>query len=242
MIRPLYLLLSKWWGDEPLPEEPSPRWPKARLLSTLTWSRYFLVGNVIRAGTLSPVLGYAVSNRLALPLFLLLYPLSVHGALIAIELYKQALIGRLAGSSEDQEYVPEPKYPDLPVVDRGKLRLMPFESVRFYRTMGLEVFRALVTWYVDRAMGGTSHVRYMDRSGRRAAVDFAMETSVAESVHAKGAAINTLVLGVIWEGAPLWIRVWLGVWVFAEWLLVLLQRYMRVRVFEALTKRQGRPK
>lgn len=241
MIRWVYLRLSQWWGDEPIPVNPDECWPKRRLQSSQTWSRYFLVGNLIRAGTISPVVGYLSSIHFWLPLLILVYPLAVHLLLTVVEIYKQALIHRLIPLSDDEDWTPHPKYPDLPNVSRKTLRLLPFESVRLYQLLGMEAFRTLVMWYVSEAMGKARQVRYMDRTGRRAAIDYAMEASTAESVHAKGAALNTVVLALIFSTAPVWINVWLGFWVFAEWCLVLLQRYMRVRVFVALTKRHGRP-
>ena len=240
MIRAVYLLLSQWWGDEPLPGTSDPTWPRARLMSTRTWSRYFIVGNLIRAGTIAPIYGFTLANRQLLGSIILSYPIGIHILLTLIEAYKQRQIAILLRTAEDLPYKPQPKYEDLSVVTRGAFGLLPFESERLYRSLGMEFFRALVTWYASQAMGDHSQVRFMDGRGRRAAVDFAMEASRAESIHAKGAAINTVVLLLIMHRAPIGFIVWLAAWVFAEWWLVLLQRYMRVRVFVAISKRLGK--
>lgn len=239
-MRPLYLLLSRWWGDEPIPTGPSQAWPQDRLRQAQTWSRYFLVGNIIRAGTIAPAFGFASSHGLILVEFILCYPVAVHFTLIAIEIYKQSVLSRLIPQSIECPYEPQPKYPDIQEVSRKELRLLPFESVNFYRAFGMEWFRMLVMWYASQAMGNEKTIRFMDKSGRRAAVDFAMEACTAEAVHAKGAAINTAALAFLYRDAPLWLNLWVGFWVFAEWLLVLLQRYMRVRVYVALSKRLRR--
>jgi len=260
LIEKLYLLICRIWGDEPLPKQPYPAWPQKRILSVRTWSQYFLTGNIIRLGIWMPMLWVALMHGIYAILYIIWFPLLVHVLFVMVELHKLIIIKRTLHQAPEGEWHDRPRrranFKDL---NAKVLGLKGFESVGFYRAIGVYHYHKFVMWYIGKALRGGSP-QYLERTGPRYALDYAMEALHAEKVHAIAATLNTtmtiMILPCWWAlPAPTYVMtemhisttllmeigrgviLWQAYWLFMEWYLVLVQRFIRVRILSALTKK-----
>jgi hypothetical protein len=241
--------------------QPDPAWPQKRLLSVRTWSQYFLTGNIIRIGIYMPTFWLAMVRPEPAVFFVIWFPLLIHVLFITVELYRLLIIKRTLHLAPEGEWHDRPRLrANFKSLNAKVLHLRSFESVRLYRAIGVELYHRFVMWYIGKALRGGSP-QYLERLGPRYALDYAMDSMLAEKVHAAAATLNLTVTLLLlhcwwqWPPTPSPLMVLLGLspdqmtlisriiliyqayWLFMEYYLVMVQRFIRVRILSALAKK-----
>lgn len=172
-----------------------------------------------------------------------------HAMCILAENHKLAVANHLmeTGQFSTIEPIPEPRGVDeMPPMNRY---FMPkrFESPRLYKLMGLDALRKVVNWYIDltqltreeRAAGKKAKQMPSTRAGM---LDYETETRQAEIMHGVAGAINLIPLGALCYAGEWALVAYVSIIILLDLYLVLLQRFHRVRIYAALSRRRpGRP-
>ncbi len=204
-------------------------------------SRYFGAANFARASCYIPqaIAFYLFRYWPGLNYVLILFIL--HGHLVALEGYKRRLCKYwIPKISEDNSPRAEPD-PSLP---KGWFEIKKFESERFYRILGLELFKRFVTMIMSKLTYGFSGKRmiYIPQPNRSNTVAFERATRVSEIVHWSSAVSVLPLVFFSWHGAPLGIAIWSTIIVWGDIMLALLQRYHRSRLWVVLKRIVSRKK
>ena len=121
-----------------------------------------------------------------------------------------------------------------------------WESEKFYRVIGVWKFKQVVTWYVDRTkltadeLKSGKKAQYLAAPSKSESLQFEYDTRVGEGMHLAGFMLNfplfilTLSLGL---HGPAFL---LGFVSVLDFVLVLLQRCHRIRVWRTVSRLRGR--
>lgn len=234
LLRRFYLRIAFWRGEAPLPAGPDPEWPRERIEVQQHWSRYYLVSNLVRGAIYIPFFIFALEAHLTWTLVTVIPLFVLHGLSIILELYKQALMAAAIKGASDEPYH-EPVSLRTEQLTRQTLRLFAFENRNFYKNLGMEMIRKITFLYVW--MSGAAKVsKYLEKSGREQAANFAISTISAEIVHGIGAVFNAILTYQMWRAGQ-WSLSWYAfLWFYMDANLVLLQRYHRVRIWSVLKR------
>jgi len=233
-VRAFYTFLAPPWHRVPSVKELR----NGQHLSAETYrkgirdARYYTGANFLRLLTYIPIFYglQKVGDRLAMSMLIALS--AFHIVSIFAESYKAIVLvcaksmGRVVDDPALLPVPPEPPHPPL----KGYFAPYRFESKKGYQAIAMEWFRVRVAKFVDSLSGGPS----TDRGSRKGLHNFVQDTIAAEKIHWI-AAILSLIMAL-----PFYIHRDVGLAVYASSLvvldlyLVMLQRYHRTRVWDAL--------
>jgi hypothetical protein len=199
-------------------------------------ARYYAGANGLRMLTYVPIcFGYqkyaSVFGWVALAMLS-----AFHVASILTELYKYSLLHiakqwNLVREGLHWPLGPDPESPRT----RGYFAPLRFETKQGYVNIGMEWFRIRVVLFVDGLSGGPAQ----ERGSRKGLFNFTSDTIAAEKIHLIAA---FLCLGLMIPFIPvhateyLW---YIGCLLMLDLYLVMLQRYHRTRVWDALRLERG---
>lgn len=164
----------------------------------------------------------------AAPMILLL---AVHLVFVLNEFYKLSILPMVPA---DPDGIPKEREKAVFSPPRGVHKLLWFENVEFYRALGFERFRKFVVDYVDKLREEKTQFMESNYEGR---VRFEQDTRTAEKIHLVAGILNVpgffrmIIMGAYPLGFLIGILLWL------DFTLVLLQRYHRTRVIRVLDRR-----
>jgi hypothetical protein len=237
-------LLARAFGDRALPPlqstPESHQWTASELDNVRQQARYYFVANLIRGSLYLPVL-YGLAHVQAWWIFGFITALvAFHVICALVEAYRWSASQIIPASMNTVPFekptvalwAPEPSAYFVPKF---------FESDRLYRSLGFEFVRRVVDAYVQKTQLTSEErkegqkVRFLGDNGRQGLLEFEAETRQAEGMHLAAALINVPpILALALNDSP-W--VWWNLPIFAaDFLLVLLQRYHRVRVWKVLNR------
>ena len=236
-VRRVYAQVAGWVHEPLLPatRDVVGSWAQIQLKEAIQKTHYFTVANLARAALYIP---QAIAFGMAKYWQGLLYVAltwAAHLLLVVVERYKKALALHWMSLATPVEPKPERPIPEWP---SGIYRLRKFESEKFYKRIGIELFRSFSTWAISTMTYGFTgqKMTYISQPSRKQALAFERATRVSEAVHI-GSAISVAPLVVFsWIGAPLGIAIWSTIIVYGDVMLALLQRYHRVRVWPVIEK------
>jgi hypothetical protein len=250
-IRAAYLRLAAITGEVPIED--------AATLRSQGWSwrltkepdrqhiidsaRYFVIANWIRLIFYLPVIGTFAWLGQWFGFFLAVLLVIWHIACITVERYKLSLLRLVPKPAPKPQRKPE--HPFLSV--QGKLgeryfRPKRFESPALYQAIGGEVIRKIVLEYTqrtkltpERRARGEKADFLAERSGK-AILEFEYGTRVGEKLHLLALAFNIPILILAWLSNQIWFAAYVSFMVLLDGYLVLLQRYHRTRVWNAVVR------
>jgi len=239
-------------GETVLPAlgiESLPGWDETTLQELREKNRYFGWANLIRGALYLPVL-WALAQYQAWWIFGLLAVLvAFHFACLLLEIYKfhRSILlrpseERLVQSRVAVEWNPSPN----PSLGDRYFRPRRFETPEFYRAVGMELVRKIVTTYIDHTRLTTEErrakkVHYVEGNLRDGLPQFEYNTRVGEAMHLSAAAFNVPpLLFFLWSGPWVW-ALYPGAILFADLALAILQRYHRARAWSILRRIGGKP-
>lgn len=223
--------MRRFWGDRPLVFR-SPSGFTAQELDDITrGARYYGYSNLIRLlMNLGPFWLLTMNGFWfeAAPMILLL---AVHLVFVLNEFYKLSILPMVPA---DPDGIPKEREKAVFSPPRGVHKLLWFENVEFYRALGFERFRKFVVDYVDKLREEKTQFMESNYEGR---VRFEQDTRTAEKIHLVAGILNVpgffrmIMMGAYPLGFLIGILLWL------DFTLVLLQRYHRTRVIRVLDRR-----
>lgn len=243
-VRGFYWVMSHLAGERMLPAwgaKESKEWSREKVIEVREGARYFLIANIFRAAIyVFPMLA-AIKDRATAPFWTMVGIVFFHGLCIVLEAYK-ALLCRKHGQSLQDGTWPEGQPDDPPDIRLSAKMDWYFaprriETDLFYRILGVEAFKNIVTFYVENTKltkeerdSGRKAV-YVKMGSKQDKIQFVRDTRVAETIHFCAFLINVpvfiqgLVLGIpsfVWFILPVLIL---------DIYLVLLQRQHRLRMW-----------
>ena len=236
-VRRLYVLVAGWIHEPLIPGtfEPVGTWRKSLLEEAKAKTHYFAAANLARAACYIPQgIAFFVYRYWPGLVYVVLIWIA-HLLLVCVEQYKRSLTGHWIPLAPDIEVKPERPVPEWPP---GIYRLRPFETEKFYQSIGIDWFRKFSTWAMSTLTYGFSgqKMTFIAQPSRKQALAFERATRVSEAVHL-GSAVTVAPLVVLsWLGAPLGIAIYSTVIVIGDVLLALLQRYHRARVWPVIQR------
>lgn len=244
MDRVLYLAVSKAFGEIVLPDRPASEadWPEEKLLDARRWARYYFVSNALMALVYVLPLFIAIEAGAIVPALYALILILLHLVFVVVEKYKMGLYDR-------HLRVAKPGGGIMPIkIPSGKrLKRLPFETAKFYRALGIELFRSLTLKYTDWARlrpserTGAQRVIYT-RPDPRELQRFAEDSVVSEWMHIVGFCLNCTLLVLLLPHNLVLAQGYVGLVMVLDLACVLLQRYNRSRILDVAARRSARPK
>jgi len=236
-VRRLYSLVAGWVHEPTLPStsEDVGSWAQCQLQDALQKTHYFTMANLARAALYVPqAIAFGMTEYWPGLVYVTVTWIA-HLILVVVERYKKSLALHWMPLASPIDPKPERPIPEWP---SGIFKLRKFETEKFYKGIGIELFRSFSTWAMSTMSYGFTGQRmtYIAQPSRKQALAFERATRVSEAVHI-GSAISVAPLVVFsWLGAPLGIAIWSTVIVYGDVMLALLQRYHRVRVWPVIKR------
>jgi len=243
-VRGFYWVMSHLAGERMLPPwgaKESKEWSLEKVGEVKEGARYFLIANIGRAAIyIFPMLA-AIKDRATAPFWTMVGIVFFHCLCIILESYKALLCKRHGQALLDgrwEEGQPNDP-PDIRLSAKMDWYFAPrrIETDLFYRFIGVEAFKNIVTFYVENTKltkedrdNGRKAV-YVRVGSKQDKIQFVRDTRVAETIHFCALLINVpvfvqgLALGissVVWFILPVLIL---------DIYLVLLQRQHRLRMW-----------
>lgn len=248
-VRGFYLAMSRLAGERMLPRLDEPNaagWSRQKIAEIREGSRYFLIANVFRLMVYVGPGIVAAQHSSVIPLATMGVIVLFHVLCIVLELYKSALCRIHSDKLSSGQWVeceaPDP--PDIRLSPRMDWWFSPrrWESEPLYRVIGVEMFKSMVTWYIDN----TRLTKEERDSGKRPSyikglspletLKFVRDTRVAESIHLCAFFINVpLFIEGLVLNLPLIVWFVLPVLILDAY-LVLLQRHHRLRMWPVIVR------
>lgn len=245
-IRALHLLLAKIGREHAVPSagqvERGVGWrPTAEEMpERIKWTRYFGASNIIKIALYIPMMGTMVYHSAWGLTAWALSLIGLHLLMLVVELYKSLLYQSMViqGRYGDE---PEPTIPEPVLVARLKhwyFTPRRFENQRFYEVIGVDQIRRFVVWYTNKVRGtnGKRRSSFMGQPSRHGLLLFEAKTRVSEMVHLSGVALNFPFLAFFWVHGSWWLTVYATLFWMVDLSMVLLQRFLRVRVWKSISR------
>lgn len=233
-IRRVSNFFARAFGDDILPpadaDPANHTWSVDRLRTTSETARYYAWANIIRAIVYVPLLNplRTYDSRVAYPILVAL--LMFHGLCILVEVHRHNLLRTLPPSIAPVRPKPKVKVGDL--APHPFFEPKPWETLSFYKSIGLEYVRQFVRVY-DRKTRGAEPAM----AANLAVME--LDSRTAEAMHWAAALLNIPFVVALFQAHSPWI--WLGGTILlGDLYLMLLQRYHRVRVRTTASKRNRR--
>jgi hypothetical protein len=196
--------------------------------------RYFILANLVRIGLYLPV-GYGLWQLGAQTAFGLWIVVNmIHLLSLLSEVYKRYLLRMVERRRQIFRQAERPSPPPEPVT-RGYFSPKLPETIDNYRRIGMERWRKIVVRFVERLSTGPVN----DLSTRRGLLEFQHVTIVSEKVHLVAGTISVLLVVPFFRYQDWPFAAYGAFLVLLDLYLVLLQRYHRVRIWNALRLEHG---
>ena len=195
-------------------------------------ARYYTGANGLRLLTYIPIYYGLVKLQDRLALSMLVALSAFHLVSILAETYKAIVLlsaKKMGRVVDDPSLVPIPPEPPKPPL-KGYFSPYRFESKRGYQSIAMEWFRVRVAKFVDSLSGGPS----TDRGSRKGLHNFVQDTIAAEKIHWIAAVLSFVMALPFYVQGDRGMSAYASVLVVLDLYLVMLQRYHRTRVWEAL--------
>lgn len=244
-IRRFYQFMAWITGDTMITPagQPSP-WSRHKLETYRAGAQYFGFANLFRALVYIWPLILLVRLRLYGFVIWMVAIALFHLCVALLEVYKAFRIKQVLPDASEKGADPAAKA-------SGKSSDWIFaprkwESEKFYRAIGVWKFKSVVTWYVDRTkltaeeLKSGKKAQYLAAPSKGESLQFEYDTRVGEGMHLAGFLLNfplfvvTLSLGLY---GPAFL---LGVVSVLDFVLVLLQRCHRIRVWRTVSRLRER--
>jgi hypothetical protein len=252
-IRRFYRLMTNIGQDEMLSEHQRPSIKQSKLVEMRNDARYFAWANVLRGGLYVPVVIQLIHQQQWGIAWSLIFLITFHTICIGLEIYKAALLDLWIPQTDENGIDPdEVKLANAPkdLQRHWYFDAKPFEFVSVYRAIGVEHFRRAVVWYTNKTKFSIEEIRAGKRvqylQGSVASMlKYERDTRVGELMHLAALAFNVAPFSYfVSERMWFWVG-FVGLILWLDLYLVMLQRYNRMRVQKLLVrqlqKRARRP-
>lgn len=250
-IRPYYKLLAKLSGDPRLPSFREPieslnlEVTKEEVETLRENSGYFQKVNFARVTVYSPWVVFFAWKHESWILTIILILCAVHLITAVVEPYKALMCERLLLGGAKFAETAKAK-PNIEGRTKGYFVPAKFETVEFYKFIGMERFRKIMTSWTDFAKLSPlekeqgKKATYIERPNRQQLEEFVRSTEYAEIFHLAGGLVNLpfliyfiihpSIIGILLALGMLYMDIWCS----------LLQRYHRVRMWKTLQRLRDR--
>jgi hypothetical protein len=159
-----------------------------------------------------------------------------HVVSIFTEAYKYAILRLAKEWGRVKEGLKWPLGPDpVSPATRGYFAPLRYETKAGYVGIGMEWFRIRVVLFVDGLSGGPAQ----ERGSRKGLFNFTNDTIAAEKIHLIGGALSAALMIPFVVNRAYGYAGYVSILVMLDTYLVMLQRYHRTRVWEALRLERG---
>lgn len=246
-IRQFYKLIAGVGADKILSFDERPLIRRIKLVEMREDARYYAWANLFRGVLYVPVVLVMWPLDAWPVVYSLLILMVFHLMCITLEFYKGTVL---------DVWLPQIPIADEKLKEDGPTHADPhwyfsgkfFESLEGYRAIGMEWFRQLVVNYTNRTkyskaeLKAGKRVNYLQSGSIQSVVKYERDTRVGEIMHMTAMAFNVGPFVVMLQHQKWFWVVFVGLILWLDVYLVLLQRYNRIRVHRILAKsRKSRP-